>query len=511
MTDPIIYKKMYYCFLEDSSFYPNTNVDLGNIELPESGILGSNEEAYLVKKATIKDPRNHRLQFNNNDMTGNLKLYFDQSKVPAKNEYGYDIKDLFANISQENLVYLFNILERIYMNCHEDLSLIEDALENDKEYYSDCYYPGSLSVSKKYSHTETNPDTGEQILKYNLVTTDVISHQGENEFSIRTPNYFTFIFVDKTNDDKTDLAYEIKVWLNRRSFLDNYPLSTIIKVILPCDYNYILDPSKFVGSIDALVKSSDFSFNSIDVRDYELGDDIPDIIDISTLDTSGLITFKTRYVISSQATQQLPFGVLFKGAKPSTMEIRKAIREYLIDISGISENKWEAILPDLFVTGQFFLVPMWNNVTARVANESMYPSIINYKSMNNIFTTLFPDLSTTFINKYQEILTNGQSEIFITSLPDELNDDNVYSIYELHPTYQHHTAQEPAYAYQEDKTKAFNKSLNRCLSALMGESVIDGELNSTNIDGVRYISFTASRIEYHVMKKSSYIELFGDH
>ena len=509
MADPIIYKKMYYCFLEDSSFYPNTNIDLGNIELPESGYLGSNEEAYLVKKATIKDPRSHRLQFNNNDMTGNLKLYFDQSKVPAKNEYGYDIKDLFANISQENLVYLFNILERIYMNCHEDLSLIEDALENDKEYYSDCYYPGSLSVSKKYSHTETHPDTGEQIVKYNLVTTDVTSYQGDNTYSIRTPNYFTFIFIDRNNDGD-DLAYEIKVWLNRKSFLDNYPLSTIVKVILPCDYTYILDPSKFSGSIDALVKSTDFSFNMIDVRDYELAEDDPDAIDISTLDTSGLLTFRTRYVISSQAIQQLPFGILFKGAKPSTMEVRKAIREYLIDISGVSETKWEILLPDLFVTGQFFLVPMWNNVTARISTENMYPSIINYKSMDKIFSTLFPDLSLTFINKYQEVLVNGQSEIFITSLPDELNDDNVYSIYELHPTYQHHTAQDPAYAYQEDKTKGFNKSLNRCLSALMGETVIDGELNSTNIDGVRYISFTASRIEYHVMKKSSYIELFGD-
>ena len=509
MADPIIYKKMYYCFLEDSSFYPNTNVDLGNIELPESGILGSNEEAYLVKKATIKDPRNHRLQFNNNDMTGNLKLYFDQSKVPAKNEYGYDIKDLFANISQENLVYLFNILERIYMNCHEDLSLIEDALENDKEYYSDCYYPGSLSVSKKYSHTETNPDTGEQILKYNLVTTDVISHQGENEFSIRTPNYFTFIFVDKTNDDKTDLAYEIKVWLNRKSFLDNYPLSTIIKVVLPCDYTYILDPTKFFNAIDAITKATDFSFNMIDVRDYETGED-KDTLDISTTDTSGMLTFKTRYVISSQSTYQLPFGVLFKGAKPSTMEVRKAIREYLMDISNTPQSVWEPLLPDLFVTGQFFIVPMWYNVTERPTMNNLYPSIINYRSMDKIFTTLFPDLSTTFISKYQEILLNGQSEIFLTSLPDELNDGNQYSIRELHPTYQYHTSQEPAYAFQENRTREFNNLLNRCLAALHGEVVVDGNLNNTNIDGVRYVSFTADRIEYHVMKKTSYTELFGD-
>lgn len=508
MADPVIYKKMYYCFLEDSSFYPSKSIDLGNTALPDAGYLGSNEEAYLVKKAIINDPRPARLQYNNNDMTGNIRLYFDQSKVPAQNEYGYAIRDLFANISEENLVYLFNILERIYMNIHESVDIIEDALTSDKSYYSTCYYPNSLSFAKRYSHTETHPDTGEAVLIYDLVTTEATSYQSNKNHTLNVPDYFTFTFIDNSGEDS--VGYEIKVWLSRKNFLENYPLSTIIKVILPCDYTYILDPTKFSGSIDALVKSTDFSFNMIDVRDYELGDDIPEVSDISTLDTSGLLTFKTRYVISSQATQQLPFGVLFKGAKPSTMEVRKAIREYLIDISGVAESKWEVLLPDLFVTGQFFLVPMWNNITARISTENMYPSIINYKSMDKIFTTLFPDLSTTFIHKYQEVLTNGQSEIFITSLPDELNDDNVYSIYSLHPTYQHHTPQDPSYAYQEDKTKGFNKSLNRCLSALMGETVIDGELNSTNIDGIKYISFTASRIEYHVLKKSSYLELFGD-
>ena len=507
MADPIIYKQMYYCFLEDSSFYPSTNIDLGDIKLPEAGYLGSNEEAYFTKKAIIKDPRSRRLQFNNNDMTGQIKLYFDQAKVPAKNEYGYDIKDLFANISNENLVYLFNILERIYMNCHEDLSLIEDALEHDKEYYKECYYPGSLSVSKKYSHTETHPETGEQILKYKVITTDVTSYQGEVSHSIKTPNYFTFTFVDDSTG--TEIGYEIKVWLSRKSFLENYPLSTIIKVILPCDYTYILDPTKFYNSIDALTKATDFSLNSIDVRDYETGEDT-DVADISTLDTSGLITFRTRYVINSQYTYQLPFGVLFKGAKPSTMEIRKAIREYLMDISNITQSKWESLLPDLFVTGQFYLVPMWNNVTERVGMNNLYPSIVNFKSMDKIFTTLFPDLSTTFISKYQEVLLNGQSEIFLTALPDSLNDGNQFSIYDLHPTYQYHTPQEPAYTFQEDKTKEFNKLLNRCLSALMGEVVVDGNLNNTNIDGIRYVSFTADRIEYHVMKKASYVELFGD-
>ena len=121
-----------------------------------------------------------------------------------------------------------------------------------------------------------------------------------------------------------------------------------------------------------------------------------------------------------------------------------------------------------------------------------------------------PSYNEDFIRTHQELLVLGQSEIYLTSMPDELNENETFSIYELHPTYQLHTPQEPSFNYQDDKTKEFNKKLNRCLSVLMGETVTDGDIVETVIDEKKYRSFVASAIEYHVLTKESYTNLYGN-
>lgn len=451
---------MYYCFLEDKCFYPDQVIDLGTTDTPLAGFFGSNEEAYLYTKATILDPRKTRLQFQNKAITGQIKLYFDQSKQ-EKNH-------LFNRITTKELEAFFQLLERIYMAVGESTQDIENDLITDSAYAA-IYVPQSLKISR--------------------TTVGVTVHQGDNLVEMSVPAYFdlTVSFVER---------FKFRIWLSRKAFLDDYPLSTIIQVILPCDHSYILNPSKFSGAIDALVNSAGFSFPNINT-------------DVSTTDNSGLFTYRTKYVVSSQSTVLLPFGILYKGAVPSTMEIRKAIREYLLSFGTAPKSKWEAILPDLFVTGQFFIVPIWDNVTIRI-EQTIYPSIIKYNKFTDIFTTLMPSYNEDFIRTHQELLVLGQSEIYLTSMPDELNENETFSIYELHPTYQLHTPQEPSFNYQDDKTKEFNKKLNRCLSVLMGETVTDGDIVETVIDEKKYRSFVASAIEYHVLTKESYTNLYDN-
>lgn len=483
----------YYCFLEDKSFYNAKSINLGNITPPEVVYLGSNESAYFYSKATVQDIRDTRLPYGSQAMEGQLTLYFDQSKTDK------DEVDLFTaiigkdelSINELALERLFMLIDRIAYSSNESLEELDQALSEEIKYKS-YYKSESVALAKHF--------------------TEAISYQDGKQVKVKVPDWigFTFIYESATQDAT---YYDFKIWLNRQSFLDEYPLSTIVKVILPCDYTYILNPSKFDSAIDALVTSVDFSFGSIDERyttqnselGIEVGDDKKTVEDISTLDTSGLITYKTTYVISSQPSTKLPFGILFKGHTPSTMEIRKAIREYLIGNYGF-EDRWRQLLPDLFVTGQFFIVPMWNNTTVRL-DGTLYPSIINFSSMKNIFTTLLPNVDKDFIGKYQEILTCGQSEIFLTSIPDQLNTES-FSIYEIHPTYQFHTSQDPAYVHQTDETKDFNKKLNRCMSILAGETTSDATVSSNYFDGKNYLSFTSYGTEYHVLTKNSFYDVF---
>ena len=492
---------MYYCFLEDQSFFPTRTIDLGNLTLPTVGYLGSNEEAYFYTKATVLDPRTTRLPYGSYDMSGLLKLHFDQSKTSLIDSNGNDVPDLFQSIIGEDptaintlsLERLFMLIDRIAFSNNETLIELDKALIEERA-YSAYYKPESVALAKKY--------------------TEVVSYQEGAQVKVKVPDWisFTFMYESATQDP---IYYDFKIWISRQAFLEEYPLSTIIKVILPCDYQTILNPSLMTSAVDSVIDAINYSFGSIDERykftDNELGiqydDDKLNIKDISTTDTSGLATHKTTYMISSQATTKLPFGVLYKGHIPSTMEMRKAIREHLIGTYGL-EDKWRQLLPDLFVTASFYIVPVFDNITASIDGVNIYPSIINYKSLKPIFIKLFPDVEASFIDKYQEVMLCGQSEIFLTTLPDYLNEYGNFSIYDIHPKYQYHTTQDPAYAYQPEATKDFNKKLNRCMAIIMGETVIDATVDSNYFDGKNYLSFTSNATEFHVLTKQSYVDTF---
>lgn len=448
---------MFYCFLEDETFYPKTNIDLGTTTPPEAGYLGSVEESYFYKLATIRDTRDIRLLFHNKEPKGLISLYFDQSK--------HTTDSLFNHITDDQLGSLFKLLERVYLSENESLSDIEADLITNID-YKNIYVPSSLTMSKE--------------------TVGVTVNTNDGSFDTAVPLYF---------DITVDFVEHVKfrIYLSRKFFRADYPLSTIVQVVLPCDHTYIINPSKFNSPIDAIIKGSDFSFPSIDT-------------DVQRADQSGLMVYKTKYNVSPSSIQLLPFGILYNGAQPSTMEIRKAIREKLLGYGTADEEIWKRLLPDLFVTGQFFIIPLWDNTTVRV-DGNMYPSIVSVSKFTKIIPTVFPSMERQFIDKYQEILTVGQSEIFLTTIPDSLNENNTYSIYELHPTYQYHTSQDAAFAYMAETTREFNIKLNRCMAVLVGETTSADIVEST-IDDKKFMSFVSTGIEYHVLTKDSFNTIF---
>lgn len=496
---------MIYGFLEDKSFYPDKTIDLGTSDLPLACYLDSNMEAYFYTKATILDPRDKRLQHNNKDITGLIKFYFDNYKVDSD-------ENIFSSIITTRLKVLFNIIERIYMADQEALDSIEDSLLNESTYFVKS--GSSLLFGYK-----------ENTLKLSKSTVGATSYQASGNFTISLPYYIQFTIIDTNiiegeGDSSTSITkeYEFRIWLSRQGFLDEYPLSTILKVILPCDHTYILDPTKFTNAINAVINSAGFSFPKIDANDDKDNIFKNNLGTVSTTDNSGLFTYYTKYVTSSQSTVQLPFGILYKGTQPSTAMIRKAIREHLLGFGDASESTWKELLPELFVIAQFYFIPIWDHKTERV-ERTMYSSVIGFKQFKNRFETLQPNVDSSYIENYQEIITSAQSEIYMTTLPDILNENDIFSIYEIYPTYQNHSQSEPAYAYQTDETKEFNRKLNRCMSVLMGESITEGDITMTTIDENKYGSFVASAIdknndtvtvEFHVLAEESYNKLFNE-
>lgn len=441
---------MIYGFIHDTMFKQDTLLEYGDSGLPPVCYLDDNIEGYFNNKLTVTDPRSVR---NVPTYNGIIKFNVDADKL--------DTDHIFTVLNAAQISTLFSLFEEIYTTPDLTESQLNTFLNSDPTFQT-IYVPDSLQLGNVFVSTEL-PET----------------HIGPK----------TMVDYFRLDIHFGAVTETFKVWMNRAKFATDYPLSTINKVVLPCEHTYLLNPNNFTNIVDTLILSNEFSFSALDAN-------------INAADHTGLITYRTKYNVSSTSVKMMPFGILYKGATPSSLDIRKAIRDLLISYGTASSEVWEALFPDLFVTGQFFIVPMWDNVSVRV-DRTLFPSILPVKKIDSLLQNLYPNMEDSYIKNNKELLLCAQSEIFLLSLPDTLNAQH-FSILEMHPTYQYYSPQNQIHAYMEPKTKDFNIRLNRCMAVLSGETVLEEFIVNT-FDGKRYLSFVSYETEYHVLYREDYL------
>ncbi len=441
---------MIYGFLTDTMYEQFPVLDYGTSSLPPVCFLDDQIENYFNRKLSVRDPRTNR---NAPTFEGVIKLHFDADKLEEDH--------IFTELLPQQLADVFSLFEKIYTAGTKATEILEQELTTDP-LYSTFYVPDTLLLGRTYVDTGLPAEHPSPEQMVDCFSLEVVFNEVNTSF---------------------------KIWMNRAKFAADYPLSTISKVILPCDHSYLLNPSKFANIVETIIKSNEFSFSELST-------------DITTGDHSGLLTYKTKYNVSSTTVKLMPFGILYKGAVPSSLDIREAIRTKLIGYGTAPAEVWESLFPDLFVTGQFFIVPVWDNVSVRT-DRVMYPSICNIKKLKNILPGIFPNLPPNFVEDHQEVFTCAHSEIFLLSIPDPLN-ANQFSLLAVHPTYQFYSPQNQTHAYMEPKSKDFSIRLNRCMAVLAGETVLE-EFVENKFDDRRYLSFVSYGIEYHILFKEDYL------
>lgn len=440
-------------FISDTLFHRRISVDLENGVDMGVGYATDRLVNYFDKIARISDNRSERLSIVGVPAVGDIQFLIDKNKL--------EDSTVFEDLNDNALTQLFNIIETLYLSQGKTENELDALLMSGEG--TAIYVQESVQLSS-FS---------------NQITVKI----GENYPELRISNWVSFTVAVA----ETELKF--KLWLSRDAFLADYPLTTITKIIPPCQPAYLLEPDKFANEIDAVIKSTSTIMEMLNTE-------------LQKSDNTGLLMYNTKYQTGSQSVYQLPFGILYKGAKPVSLEIRKAIREYLLSQGLAPQTTWEALLPDLFVVGQFFIVPMWGNTTVR-PDRILYPSIINLKSMLDKAGEVFIGVDEEFLSTHSEVLDNGHDEMFSIVVPDLLNDVTKMSVQALHPTYQRHMAQSPGFAYQEVHTKEFNTRLNQCLTVLAGESS-STLFASNSFFNRRFLSFVVDSIEYHVLYKEDF-------
>lgn len=447
-----------YGFIEDSIFWKKRTVDLEKSIDIGLGYLDDIVINYFNKIGKVNDVRTERLDMQGEIPNGNLAVYFDVSKMADNGP--------FINVDDEDVKNFMNLVEKIYLTQNRTETELNNLLISDDDIYRNYYVENTVHRSSNY--TMITPFGMRSELKvYDWIEFNMLINGSESKF---------------------------KLWINNDAFKRNYPLTTVTAVIPPCEPKYLLDPTLQENAVTAIVNSSGSIFTNIDKG-------------TTGVDHTGTLSYRTKWVVSSQIIPEVQFGLMYQGAVPTSLEARKYIREYLYSLGIAPESVWESRFPDLYITAQFFIIPIWDNVTLRPDNKygNVYPAIVSHEKLYKDTIRIMPSFEVDWIAKNMEVITNPFNPTICTVIADPLNELGHFSLRDILDTYQAYTPDDVNYDYQESNAKEFSRYFGKAMAILYGEDVSSIVGFGQNVfSDRRYLSFTSNKIEYHVLFREDF-------
>ena len=449
---------MISCFLQDRSLHSRTAGTFTDDE-PDSGYgyVTDKLKSYFKTPTTIEDSRDNRLDLGGGEIsTYPLKFTFD-------GEFNNETVDLDL-LAADEYKQLFNVIEALVYFSDLDDSAMETLLLGSSVDFG-VYEPSTFSRSVSVG-TPT------------FYTDGVVAGVVKN-----VRNWISFT----ANLSGGQVTF--KIWIGNESFLADYPHTYFVKVVYPGDPAKLLT-GNYQGVIDAISDLSEYN-----------ADESTDPVGLQ--DNSGLYEFSSAYFPNGTTlTDRVSIVVFYKGAVPSTQEVRVFIRDELLARNIAAESVWREVLPDLFVDGRFFLVPAWDHYVA-LPTSDLPKGIVPLTKVEEVLAAVYPSQDINWLKQRAETLVSASSEFVIIAVPDSGNDANAMSLVAEHPTYVPVDASVPYFANMEIKTQQFSISLASAMAVLVGAQ--NNHLFTEDVfDGRTYLSFVADLKEYHVLKPDSY-------
>ena len=288
------------------------------------------------------------------------------------------------------------------------------------------------------------------------------------------------------NSTNTYATQEIWFWYHDDAFRESYPNSYITEVLLPVLVNDLLNAS--------LIDQNRNIFNSGDAIASRYQTQLNNVI--GQKDNSGAI--ETSFSVKGQGGNDInmPFILIYKGRLPDRERIRKAIRNHLLNTGVGTREDWKVRIPDLFVDGQVFLVPMWDRTVTR-PSAVIQTNIITFAQLINTVLSTLPQIDRDFAINNSSVFTASYDYIPIAATP---NPQNVFDLdfQEDHITFQPTKTTDPAFVIMDEETKDFSIKLNKAL-AVAAEKSVDNEFEIITTSYGQFVNFNVMNVEFMVM------------
>ena len=427
-----------------------------------------------------------RLQSEQTRLNGVMSIVYDEGKVPEKVQTLLNNGDIMKS--------LFSYIEVIgnYQIFENDTSRTRQSLEaahNKASRYATAAGDAQVVITA----TEDESFVSNIFTEHVFVSDALVPALFSTKRLVRTNADINLILKDSENKP---IPVVLHLYWGADKFLSEYPLSTIVDVVFPCQ------KEKLYELLDAHHGSiSEFASSSSKYRTDRI-----DAI-MASDDHSGVFNFTTDYYAypDTQPTNhfKLSFGVVYKGARPSLDDVKDYLRrEVLAIVPTHSEEEWRKKLPGLISERMFFLIPLYSNIWKDTNTPPVEHKwgIIDATEMAALIQN-YIGLSYAGQEKYAQYIMVDGGMYPVLCVPHIDNPASARLISHLYPDYIGCTSTDPEFTSMSEFTQDFS------------EHLIGGALpcaynnqNKTTVTDINsaWVSFVAADgVTYYVMSRDS--------
>ena len=470
-----------HLFVEEPAFIDPTSLTYDPSK-GGSGHLSAFSKSYFQSPRLHRDPRPERTTDRNVGANSRARAWFDEDVSQAE-------MTLLASASSDIWSIIFSLIDHVGFSILPQQG-VEDINRTLQDTF-DVYVPNTLRF-----------DTGTalaSVFREDGSSTDIVipsSARLQIEVSIPAPENNADNADTEDNTDE-DMAFvretqEIWFWFHDDAFRENYPVSHVTTVLLPLRIENLLR-----GSLTDEDKNAFNQGRSLTTRHNEqLG------TALQTYDNSGSV--QHSFCVKNNAGDDIlmPFILIYKGAKPDREIVRQAIRTHLLDSGVGTRDDWKARIPDLFIDGQIFLVPMWSNTVKR-PSDILHANVIGLGELINYILATLPQIDRDYAIVNSAVFTASYDLMPVVAVPHPDN-FSTFLFQDLHETFQPTRTTDPSFVQMDSETKDLAVLLNNALAVAADKSENDDFPIETTSNG-RFVPFSVQNIEYMVMTEETFI------
>lgn len=369
-------------------------------------------------------------------------------------------------------VGLFKIIDKLVFKYNSSVShpTLETYLTTDTD-TSPIYVAGSFEIATR-------------------VLTDTVYLSPGITNSVQVPAFVRFSITVPSGS--TTKQYDLTLFAASDEFITGYSASAIAAIVPPLPYSTIYS-SSLVSTTDNVFSTGSLSANlSFNTSNTVLG----------TTPVSGIVPYTVVLTDTASNTVQIPFNILYKGRKPTGLEIRTAIRNAVL-ASGIgNEDGWKARIPGLFILGRFYLIPFWDKTYTK-PNQVLFPNICDITALISVPNTILQSLGHGDVSSYTDIFPVYFNKMTIAAVPDLSGTLDISHLKELIPDYQDYSSVDDNYVYMNSNTKNFSLNINNILS-IDTNSTPTTQYYITDENILSFYTFNLDQYEMCVITKLCY-------